>query len=36
MARKKQEGSVRFFTADGVEVGSILDLAGPYKDELLE
>lgn len=36
MARKKQEFSVRFFTADGVEVESILDLAGPRKDELVE
>lgn len=35
MARKKQEISVGFFTADGVEVGNILDLAGPYKDELV-
>lgn len=36
MARKKQEFSVRFFTADGVEVGSILDLAGPHRDELVD
>jgi hypothetical protein len=35
MARKHQEGSVRFFTADGAEVESIWDLAGPRKDELM-
>lgn len=36
MARKKKELSVRFFTADGVEVETILDLAGPNKDELVK
>ena len=36
MVRKKREFSVRFFTADGVEVGSLLDLAGSQKDELVE
>ncbi|WP_141245139.1 hypothetical protein [Mesorhizobium sp. WSM3860] len=35
MARKNKEPSVRFFTADGVEVETILDLAGPHKDELV-
>ncbi|MBZ9996230.1 hypothetical protein [Mesorhizobium sp. BH1-1-4] len=36
MARKKKEPPVRFFTADGVEVETILDLAGPHKDELVK
>lgn len=36
MARKKKDSPVRFFTADGVEVETILDLAGPHKDELLK
>lgn len=36
MARKKKYSPVRFFTADGVEVQTILDLAGPHKDELLK
>jgi hypothetical protein len=36
MARKKKDSPVRFFTADGVEVETILDLAGPHRDELLK
>lgn len=36
MVRKKREFSVRFFTADGVEVENLLDLAGPHKDDLVE
>ena len=35
MARKKQEFSIRFFTADGIEVESILDVAGSHKEELV-
>jgi len=35
MARKRRDSPVRFFTADGVEVETILDLAGRHKDELL-
>ncbi|MCH4561237.1 hypothetical protein [Mesorhizobium jarvisii] len=36
MARTKKAPQVRFFTADGVEVETILDLAGPHKDELVK
>lgn len=36
MGRKKKDPQVRFFTADGVEVDTILDLAGPHKDELVK
>lgn len=36
MGRKKKDPPVRFFTADGVEVDTILDLAGPHKDELVK
>lgn len=36
MARTKKAPQVRFFTADGVEVETILDLAGPRKDELVK
>ncbi|MEI9415998.1 hypothetical protein [Mesorhizobium sp. Cs1321R2N1] len=35
MARKKKAPQVRCF-ADGVEVETILDLAGPHKDELVK
>jgi hypothetical protein len=36
VARTKKATQVRFFTADGVEVETILDLAGPHKDELVK
>ncbi|TJV38700.1 MAG: hypothetical protein E5Y02_28525 [Mesorhizobium sp.] len=36
MARAKKAAQVRFFTADGVEVETILDLAGPHKDQLVK
>lgn len=36
LMQKNKEASVRFFRADGVQVESVIELAGPHKAEYLK